>query len=250
MFLIGCGKSTATLDALERSDSLMQKAQAKEREGDVNGAIQIYNEVLNRSPMTARAHLDLAILLHDYSKEKDYIGAIYHYRRYLELRPETEKKKMIESRIRMASQSFAATVFPHESRPANDMADLATESASLKTELNEMKSVIASNALVIEAQAKAISAYENLKQSRVEVEDKPVKVVEDRPGKVVAGNRSGNVAREIKMRTYRVKRGDTLSSIAMEMYGDTTKHEKIISANKALLRNPNKLEVGQILVIP
>lgn len=50
--------------------------------------------------------------------------------------------------------------------------------------------------------------------------------------------------------TYVVQRGDTLSRIAREFYGDAGQYMKIFDANKDKLSDPDKIRVGQELVIP
>ncbi len=47
-----------------------------------------------------------------------------------------------------------------------------------------------------------------------------------------------------------VKRGDTLSKIAKDVYGDMMKYHKIFEANRSILRSPDRIKVGQELVIP
>ena len=49
---------------------------------------------------------------------------------------------------------------------------------------------------------------------------------------------------------YTVKRGDTLSKIAKEAYGDANAYMKIFEANKPMLSNPDKIYPGQKLRIP
>jgi len=51
-------------------------------------------------------------------------------------------------------------------------------------------------------------------------------------------------------RTYVVKKGDSLSKIAKEMYGDVKLWKKIFEANKATIKNPDLIKVGQELIIP
>ena len=51
-------------------------------------------------------------------------------------------------------------------------------------------------------------------------------------------------------RTYTVEKGDTLSKIAKEMYGDAGKYPVIFEANKPMLKDPDKIYPGQVLRIP
>ena len=50
--------------------------------------------------------------------------------------------------------------------------------------------------------------------------------------------------------TYTVKAGDCLWSIAQEAYGTGTKWGVIYSANKASVKDPTAIQIGQVLVIP
>jgi nucleoid-associated protein YgaU len=50
--------------------------------------------------------------------------------------------------------------------------------------------------------------------------------------------------------TYKVQPGDTLSKIAKQFYGNANAYMKIFDANKDQLSDPNKINVGQELVIP
>ncbi len=51
--------------------------------------------------------------------------------------------------------------------------------------------------------------------------------------------------------TYKVAKGDTLSKIAQKFYGNGRLYQQILDANKDTLKgNPNRLRIGQELVIP
>ena len=49
---------------------------------------------------------------------------------------------------------------------------------------------------------------------------------------------------------YTVVKGDTLSKIAKEFYGDANSYQKIFEANKPMLTHPDKIYPGQNLRIP
>jgi len=49
---------------------------------------------------------------------------------------------------------------------------------------------------------------------------------------------------------YTVKKGDYLSKIAKEVYGNANKYNIIFEANRPMLKDPNLIYPGQVLVIP
>lgn len=55
---------------------------------------------------------------------------------------------------------------------------------------------------------------------------------------------------EWSSRTYTVKAGDSLSKIAKEMYGESSKYNQIFEANQPMLKDPDKIYPGQVLRIP
>jgi tetratricopeptide (TPR) repeat protein len=50
--------------------------------------------------------------------------------------------------------------------------------------------------------------------------------------------------------TYKVQKGDTLMTIAERVYKDKNLWKKLYEANKAYMKNPYALSVGQVLVLP
>jgi hypothetical protein len=50
--------------------------------------------------------------------------------------------------------------------------------------------------------------------------------------------------------TYEVKSGDNLSKISKQFYGDSSEYMRIFYANRDTLKDPDKIQVGQQLVIP
>lgn len=50
--------------------------------------------------------------------------------------------------------------------------------------------------------------------------------------------------------TYTVQKGDTLSKISKQYYGDPNKYNRIFEANRDQLSDPDKIKPGQVLKIP
>jgi nucleoid-associated protein YgaU len=47
-----------------------------------------------------------------------------------------------------------------------------------------------------------------------------------------------------------VKAGDTLQTIALDLYGDATRANLIFEANRDQIRDPDAIQVGMVLKIP
>jgi nucleoid-associated protein YgaU len=66
----------------------------------------------------------------------------------------------------------------------------------------------------------------------------------------------GEVAASIKVKNadvygrYTVKKGDTLSKIAERVLGKANRYREIFESNKDILKNPDLIHPGQVLVIP
>ena len=51
-------------------------------------------------------------------------------------------------------------------------------------------------------------------------------------------------------RTYTVRKGDSLSKIAKEMYGDASRWRMIYEANKDVIKDPDLIYPDQVFTIP
>ena len=218
--LTGCSRGVGSQDKWDERDPYLKRALALKNMDDIDGAIDLLNKALVRKPDLARAHLELG-LLYD-SHKQDYIRAIYHYARYLELRPDAEKKKLIEDLIRQARLSFAASL-------PNQPPGAIEQIAMLKREINALKGQIASQHGGSIAAAKPAPAAST--NAPVLMPPKPAPA-------------------QSAMQTYVVQARDTLSSIAAKMYNDPGKWKAIYDANRTTLSSPQSVRAGQTLIIP
>lgn len=102
----GCSRTAvSTEEAKERNSSLFRRAREAEQSGDLKEAVRLYRTMLVEEPRTYSVHFHLATLLQDY--EEDYISALYHYKQYIALRPESEKATLAQDRIRVTEQLLA-----------------------------------------------------------------------------------------------------------------------------------------------
>ena len=102
----GCGRGSA--ERREARDRYLRRAQAAKDAQDIDRAIALCEQALRRRPDLAPAHRELALMLDNY--REDYELALYHYRRYLELRPDSPQRETIEELRRRCRISFAARI--------------------------------------------------------------------------------------------------------------------------------------------
>lgn len=218
--LPGCSPSGR--DDSELRDPLIRQARAREREGNKDMALAILNRALARKPALGQAHLDAA-LLYDRHKQ-DYIRAIYHYGRFLELRPATDKRTMIEELIRQARMAYGASVVDQEYNLDHRIRQLREENERLKHDLREVRANLAQ----IRLQSRGAAA----------------------PAAPTPAPAAAAAVPPYAGQSYRVQPGDTLTKIAARLYRNPRKWTVIFEANRDKLTGPEKLAAGQILRIP
>ncbi|HEY5803274.1 MAG TPA: LysM peptidoglycan-binding domain-containing protein [Lysobacter sp.] len=59
-----------------------------------------------------------------------------------------------------------------------------------------------------------------------------------------------STAEKVGEQTYTVAKGDTLSHISKQFYGNANKWNAIFEANRDQLDDPDKIQPGQVLKIP
>lgn len=61
---------------------------------------------------------------------------------------------------------------------------------------------------------------------------------------------AADAPKEPEVEFYVIKAGDTLGKIAKRVYGDAMQYPKIFEANKEVIKDPDKIFVGQKIRIP
>src|SRR5947209_4689221 len=107
IFLSGCFPPAQTrLDEEKEPHFLAGKSRFNRM--DYQGACESFEKALEVNPGSASAHFELACLSEKI--DADAATAIYHYERYLKLRPHAENKDIVRTRIQACKQELARTV--------------------------------------------------------------------------------------------------------------------------------------------
>jgi len=181
----------------------------------------------------------------------DPISAIYHYRRYLELRPDSEKRQVVSDFIERAKLSLAAKLPQSPIVEPGDLTRLQNEKASLLQENAQLRTQIAELEKAVSAVKSASVAPLTAKESPVEG-DMTLQPASAPPTIMAAApiTAPAETTEPSRARVHVVQKGDTLYSLALRYYGTRSAWEKIYQANRSGLPSRDQLKLGQQLVIP
>ena len=196
-----------------RHAQLIKDAGAKSAQGDLMRAINLYEAALDDTPQCAEVHYQLALLYDD--KLKDPLNALHHFKRYLVLSPNGPHANEVRASIKRDEIDLLTSLSGDAVLTGSEAARLRNENLSLRKELEERR-----------------------------MGPRPVtdRIAPDKPGAESTAPKTG--------RSYTVRSGDTLVSISRRFYKTPAHWKKILDANRKNIDNPEKLKVGQTLVIP
>jgi tetratricopeptide (TPR) repeat protein len=216
--ICGCKKDAQSTEAKEERDPLIKQGHAYMEIRDYTQAEAAFKQAIEQNPLMARPYLDLATIYHQY--EPDYISAIFYYKRYLELRPDSEKAEFIQEQITKVQDALVNAIL--------------TRSGAMQA-IEELKQVREENTA--------------LKRQLAEQSSSPGEAVPQKSVTQTIPKSSKPAATASDQQIYTVVAGDNLTKIAKKFYEDG-EYEPIYEANRDRMKSPGDLRVGQTLVIP
>ena len=191
--LCGCSPSVETPNS-----SVFANAMEDYQAGNYDAAIAGFEQVIKSNPKDHLAHFQLAVALQD--QKKDYLGALAHYRTYLDLRPADDKTthaadriqsckdKLIEdpsrkggdASVRKASASGKASSTGADKKLVAENARLKAEAARLQKENSNLRYLLSKMGETGKGRTPSLSAEvkKMLAELRVsETEDQPRKAI-------------------------------------------------------------------------
>ena len=255
LFLLdgGCSRpAVAVNEAKERNSSLYRRARSAEQTGELKEAVRLYRTMLVEEPRAYSVHLQLATLLQDF--EEDYISALYHYKQYLALRPETEKTTLVQDRIRVTEQLLA----PQLLRKLGDQvqglsqAHLLKENDTLKRQITKLegeKSMMSEGKDRAEkAASSALAETERLREllNKIRAAEKAEKVAEAASASAIAERE--RAAANVKTRETKSVRELRMEaeSMASEAAALTGKKSPDASSSDVLKKVQQKLDESPV----
>ncbi|MDE3084880.1 MAG: LysM peptidoglycan-binding domain-containing protein, partial [Verrucomicrobiota bacterium] len=250
--LAGCARDESYPYATETDEPIYQHGKALEKQGREQEALSDFLKVIaKRGEDAPESHLEAGLLYEQHIK--DPIAAIYHYRKYLELRPNSPQADLVRQRIGACMRDFARTlpgqpVSPGLQTDLGDVVRLQRENADLRAQLAALRSgQTAPNGEGENSNVQPASRSASIESSPVItraplVSEAPSSRVPARPGAVQPGEPASH--------RHTVAKGDTLMNISQRYYGTRSKWRDIYAANRDVMKNENDLKIGMELKIP
>lgn len=245
----GCSRDENYPYATETDEPAYQHGKALERQGREQEALSEFLKVIaKRGEDAPESHLEAGVLYEQHIK--DPIAAIYHYRKYLELRPNSPQADLVRQRIGACMRDFARTL-PGQPVNAGVQADLGEvirlreENENLKAQLAAMR---AGQAAPAPAEENSEPPPENRSASAEPIITRAPLASESEapPSPPREPTRPGQPSAH----KHTVAKGDTLMSISQRYYGTRSKWRDIYAANRDVMKSENDLKIGMELKIP
>lgn len=206
---------------------------------DYMGAIESFEKALEVNPRSAAAHLELAWLFHE--KAGNPAAAIYHYERFLRLRPKAENADILKQRIYVCKQDLAKGVLPLPTTPGmqREFDQLVEENKALREEVTQWRNYYAATRAAL-----ATNVPVQPLTSQPATTPAPTPQTQAVAAPRIATPET-HAAAPAPIRTHTVKSGETLTMIARK-YG--VQVDALMAANPRL--EPRRMQIGQTLNIP
>ena len=272
--LAGCGDRERLSYATEVDEPNYREGTALLKTGRKQEALSAFLKVIDkRGDDSAESHLEVGLLYLQHIN--DPLSAIYHFRKYLALRPNSPQAPLVRQRIDAATREFARTLPAQPLENQLQRVDLVAtldrlkqENESLKVELADFKAGRNKPASPGDDDAGPASRSPGSisKEVNFSVDTMPVVRTRPPPGSTARAApapshpapaqaqkqpaQTTTTARTAGARKHTVRPGDTLSKIAQQYYSNRGKWRDIYAANRDVMKSESDLRVGMDLKIP
>jgi nucleoid-associated protein YgaU len=288
LFSAGCGRYDASPYTAEIDEPNYRRGKDLLRQGRNQEALASFLKVVDmRGDDAPESHLEIGILYQQHIK--DPIAAIYHYRRFRELKRNSPQSDLVRQRIDAATREFARTLpaQPLDNQMEKiDLLDrldqLQRENLLLKEQLlgvrtqavNTSRSALSplATAAPLAPLGSVVEHSDGLAPLAINPAESPISVEAPAAETLVEAPapKPAQVAPSVTLRApratvpapasavpvsgrrYVVQKGDSLYSIAKRFYGsaNNARVQSILQANRSVLPNAAALHPGLTLVIP
>lgn len=270
LVLAGCTDHDRVKTAAEVDEPAYREGQALLKSGRRQEALAAFFKVIDkRGDDAPESHLEIGLLYAQHIN--DPLSALYHFKKYLSLRPNSPQAPLVRQRIAAAIREFARTLPAQPLENQLQRVDLVAtldrlkqENEALKQELADLKA--GRNAVAVPglegpaAPGPAAAPAINFSvETMPTVRTRPV-VPTTRPPTPAASRIAPATQPALSAvktapvapgsRTHTVQAGDTLSKLSLQYYGNRTRWRDIYAANRGVMKSETDLKAGMSLKIP
>jgi len=223
--------------------------------GRTQEALAAFLKVIEKRGSNApESHLEVGLLY--LQNIKDPIAAIYHFRKFMELRPNSPQADLVRQRIETATKEFARTLPAQPLEGQLQRLDLMELVEKLQAENFQLKEEI-SRLRGLPASSRPLVGNGETPSGTVAIEPD---VLPATPVTPVGPPRSATstqpqvtqppAARPGSVRIHVVRQGDTLYRLSTQYYGSGNRWREIFAANRDVMTSETDLKIGTQLKIP
>ena len=272
LWLGGCTDSDRVKTAAEVDEPAYREGQSLLKTGRRQEALSAFLKVIDKRGNDApESHLEIGLLYAQHIN--DPLSAIYHFKKYLALRPNSPQAPLVRQRIDAATREFARTLPAQPLENQLQRVDLVAALDKLKQENEALKQELADvkagrNAVAVPGSDTGPAATEAAATSGINFNVETIPTVRTRPvppptrtpapaptrattatqsPPAPAANTTQPAAGN---RRHTVQPGDTLFKIAQQYYGNRSRWRDIYAANRGVMKSETDLKVGMQLRIP
>src|SRR6266496_2675008 len=242
----GCSLGESGLE--EEKDANYLAGRSRKATLNYPAAVEAFERALETNPRSAAAHFELGLIYYQ-NITTNWARAIYHFEKYLELRPKANNADLVRQNIDYCKLALAREVpyTPNNDLVRKEVEHLARENADLRQQIDHLTGQLALRPAGATSAVTTLNAAISARQAasaRVP-SNSTVQYAQaaESTGALLAANDTARTPAASK--THVVKSGDTPYSIARN-YG--VKLASLEVANPGLV--PRRLRPGQTLVIP
>ncbi|WP_309398084.1 LysM peptidoglycan-binding domain-containing protein [Cerasicoccus maritimus] len=251
IFWAGCDAQSGSV-VNETEEKHYQRGQRLLREGREGEALNAFLKVIDKRPDAPESHLEAGILYQQHIG--DPVSSIYHLRRYIELRPDSDEAEKAQQLIETAKKDFARSLPGQPYDSAIERLDLLEMLEAVREENKQLKRELAAvrqGQVVQNGLSSPGSSSQGSSRVSYQSSSRPL----ERSSSTATSTsytppQQAHAETPSNTRSYTVVSGDTLTRISAKVYGEAGRWQDIFEANRDLLPNPNALRVGQTLKIP
>ncbi len=262
ILLAGCSRNDEFPYSTEKDDPAYQQGKSLEQQGRDQEALGAFLKIIaKRGEDAPESHLEAGLLYQDHVK--DPITAIYYYKKYLELSPNSPQASLVRGRIDACMRDFASTLPGQPLGGGTLQPDLSDVVDRLQKENDALKSELAALRANRPAPAGGTAETNQPPVARTEPDTAadPAQPLITRaplnlerpavaPAHTPAAHSGMTLAPTATGHTHTVSTGDTLMKISQQYYGTRSKWRDIYAANRNVMKSENDLKIGMQLKIP